>query len=412
MKKRSDSIPGYLPALDGIRAVSLILIWVFHIWQQSWIGYNIKAPDGRIIYSFDLFQRCGYIAVDAFFVLSGFCLFYPIARSMFGECKEINWKDFYIKRAKKILPSYVFMLLFILIIPDLGYIISYNLKDGLRQFLTALTFTSTSNTMTHGALISTSWTLCIEVQFYLLFPIIAYLFKKKPVISFFAISILTELARIWAVTNVQLNTVAQGVALFYLDIFAFGMIAAYAVVWARNKLEHIDKLKIPMTLIAVVCLYMIYKYMGWMVSANIPDMDSATVHRFIYRPILNFPIALFIFASCFSFNFWQKGILGNRLAVFLSTISYNFYLWHQNIHIYFRRHPVTSLFTVNDIANHTHEPMVKFTLFTLCVSLVISIAVTYLLEKPMYKYGFVGYFKNIYNKLSGKGKKHPKAIKG
>lgn len=412
MKKRSDSIPGYLPVLDGIRALALILVWVFHVWQQSWIFYHIKSPEGEIVLNLELFQRCGYIAVDVFFVLSGFCLFYPIARAMFGEGKEINWKDFYIKRAKKILPSYVFILLIILLVPDLGYHNNLDFKGTVKHFLSVLSFTGITNAETHGSLVATAWTLCIEVQFYLIFPLIAYCFRKKPVISFLAAAILTPLLRMWAVTNLYLDSVGQSVMLFYLDIFAYGIIAAYGVVWARKKLKNIDKLKIPMTLIAVVCLYVIYKYMGWMMSANVPNMDSSVIHRFVYRPILNFPIALFIFSSCFAFNFWQKGIWGNRIAAFLSTISYNFYLWHQNIHIYFKRHPVTSLFTENDLANHTHDPMIKYSLFTLCVSLVISVAVTYLLEKPMYKYGFVGYFKNIGNKLTGNSKPVRKSVKG
>ncbi len=402
MKKRSDSIPGYLPVLDGMRALSLILIWVFHVWQQSWIWYNIKLPNGKLLFSLELFQRCGYIAVDVFFVLSGFCLFYPIARSMFGEGKEISWKEFYSKRAKRILPSYFFLLLILFFVKDLGFINSYDFKEGFRQFFKAMTFTSTTDAMSYGGLVATSWTLCVEVQFYLIFPAIAYLFKKKPVLSCLGIAVLSVLLRVWAVTNITLSSVAQGVVIFYLDLFAYGMLAAYAVVWAKKKGKKIDTLKIPMTLIAIVCLYVIYKYMGWMQSSNIPNMEGIVVHRFVYRPFLDIPIALFIFASCFSFGFWQKGIWGNKAAVFLSTISYNFYLWHQNIHIYFKRHAVPPLYTLEDAANHTHGPMIYYTLITLGVSLVISIAVTYLLEKPMYKYGFVGYFKHIANKIKRK----------
>jgi len=402
MKRRSDSIPGYLPVLDGIRALSVVLIWVFHVWQQSWVWWNIKTPDGSTLFSLSVFQQCGYVAVDVFFVLSGFCLFYPIARSMFGEGKPINWKDFYIKRAKKILPSYFFILLVFFFVKDLGYMNTYDFKEGFRQFAKAMTFTSTTDVMSYGGLVATSWTLCVEVQFYLLFPVIAWLFRKKPVLSCLGIGVLSVLFRLWAVTNMTLGSVAQGVVFFYLDLFAYGMIAAYAVVWAKKNLNKMDKLKLPMTLIAIVCLYVIYLYMKWMLRANVPGLDSPALQRFVYRPLLDLPIALFIFVSCFSFNFWQKGIWGNRLFVFLSTISYNFYLWHQNIHIYMKRHPVTSLFTLEDAANHTHEPMIWYTLVTLAISLIIATAVTYLLEKPMYQYGFVGYFKHIANKLKRK----------
>ncbi|MBR5152214.1 MAG: acyltransferase [Clostridia bacterium] len=395
MNKRADSIPGYLPVLDGVRALSLILIWVFHVWQQSWVFWIIRGADGQTILNLDLFQRCGYIAIDVFFVLSGFCLFYPLARSMFGDGKPTDWIAFYKKRARKILPSYLFLLLVIFLVKDLGYVNEYTAENGFKQFLSSLTFTSTADAMTHGGLVSTSWTLCIEVQFYLLFPAIAWLFKKRPVLSCLGIGVLSVLLRLWAVTHLPMSTVTQGIVFFYLDLFAYGMLAAYFVVWAQKRLSRADVLKLPMTLIAVVCLYLIYQYMKWMNGAQIPDMDAATVHRFIYRPLLNLPIALFLFASCFSYGFWQKGIWGNRVAAFLSTISYNFYLWHQNIHIYFKRHPVPILYTAEEAANHAHQPMIWFSLFTLAVSLLISIAVTYLLERPMYRYGFCGYFKKI-----------------
>ena len=98
---RQSDIPGYLYALDGMRAISLIFIVIFHTFQQSWIFYNLKISPDKYLFNFEIFQRYGYVAIDSFFVLSGFCLFYPIARSMFGECEFRGWKNFFIKRACK-----------------------------------------------------------------------------------------------------------------------------------------------------------------------------------------------------------------------------------------------------------------------------------------------------------------------
>ena len=409
--KRSESIPGYLYALDGLRAISLVFIYIFHAWQQSWVFLDIKNSSGEVLFSFETIQRFGYIAIDSFFVLSGFCLFYPIARSMFGESKQTSWKDFYIKRAKRILPSYFFILLVMAFIPDLEYM-NYTVGfERLKHFLLSIFFAQNCHVATHGGLVSTAWTLVIEVHFYLIFPVMTYLFKKKPFLSFIGTLIVSECARLHAVSNIRITNVSQSLLIFYLDIFACGMFCAYLVVYARHKLPYMQKLKIPMTLISIISIYIVYLFMGWMGSTNIPDMDGATIHRFIYRPLLDIMIAVFIFTACNSMKFWEKGVWGNRVAVFLSTISYNFYLWHQNIHIYFKRHTVDSLFTLEEANNHVHEPMVRFMLFTLAVSFVIAVAVTYLIEKPFYKYGIVGLWNKLFSSNVNQKQKNKKKQK-
>lgn len=393
---RSSSIPGYLYPLDGLRAISLIFIYIYHSWQQSWVGWNIKLPSGKLIYSFDPIHRFGYIAIDSFFVLSGFCLFYPIARSMFGESKQISWKEFYIKRAKRILPSYFFLLLVIWFIPDLGFLNTFSGTDKIRHYFASIIFAQNCRAETYGSLISTGWTLVIEVQFYLIFPLLAYIFKKKPVLSFIGTLIFSEAIRLYAVSHLEVTSVIQGAFIFYIDIFACGMICAYFVVYARNKLPHMDKLKILMTVISVLSIYLVYRYMIWMGQTNIPNIDAVAVQRFIYRPIADILIASFIFSACFSLKFWKKWIWGNRFVIYLSTISYNFYLWHQNIHIFFKRHSVDFLYTMQDTQEHTHLPMIRYMLFTLFISLIISTLATYLIEKPFYKYGLKLFKKAIF----------------
>lgn len=405
MANRRESIPGYLYALDGLRALSLIMIYIFHAWQQSWIHFYIKLPGGTTLDFLTQMQRYGYIAIDSFFVLSGFCLFYPIARSIFGNGKDINWKEFYIKRIKRILPSYVLLIILMWFIADLPALKMADFKNYLKHFFAFLTFTQNRSGGTYGSLISTAWTLAIEVQFYLVFPFIVKAFRKKPILTYVVSLVICQALRIFAVTNYDAANIIQGHMIFYIDIFVMGMLCSYFVVYAKNKLPHMDKLKIPMTIASALFVLLAYYYMRWMGSYRVEGMVSPdAVHRFIYRPILYFAVAGFIFTACFSIKFWERGIWGNRVSMFLSTISYNFYLWHQNIHIYFKRNPVEFLYTMADAENHVPGPMLKFMIFTGGLSLVIAILVTYLFEIPISKYGLVGYFKNI-GKLFKKNQK-------
>ena len=63
---RQSDIPGYLYALDGMRAISLIFIVIFHTFQQSWIFYNLKISPDKYLFNFEIFQRYGYVAIDSF----------------------------------------------------------------------------------------------------------------------------------------------------------------------------------------------------------------------------------------------------------------------------------------------------------------------------------------------------------
>lgn len=392
---RSKDIPGYLYALDGLRAVSVILIFIFHLWQQSWIYWRLEIAPGKYLFDFVLLQRFGYVAIDLFFVISGFCLFYPIAREMFGEAHRTSWKEFYKKRARRILPSYYLMLLLTVLFPAIAYMPSTinDASDVFRHFITHATFTHGLNDSTQGSLISTAWTMAIEVPFYIIFPAIAYFFRKKPILTFGVLAVLTEVVRLWAVTTFRGGPAFQANPVFYIDIFAYGMISAYAVVWFRNRVQDRDRVKLPMLLLSILSLVLIYQFIIWMSNASSQQFDAPLAFRMAYRPILAFGGALFLFSTCFTYRFWEKNIWGNRLFVFISTISYNFYLWHQNINIALRKAGIP--YTTAAKPQDDRQAMDGFSLLSVVLSLFVASAITFLFEAPISKYGFKGYIIKI-----------------
>lgn len=399
---RKERIPGYLYALDGLRAVSLILIVMFHTWQQSWISYNLKITDAKFLFNFETLQRYGYVAIDIFFVLSGFCLFYPIARDMFGESKFTGWKNFFIKRARRIYPSYALMLLLLLIFPALSYS-TYNLSsapDVAKHFLSHLFFIHNFSPSTVGSVISTAWTMSIEVQFYILFPLICIPFRKKPAATFIGMVIAGLGLRMFMISFVTFDKFnLQAIMPAYLDVFGFGMIAAYFVVRARNKVKNIRKLKPYMTAMSAVCVFLAVCYIYWLSKARYPQGYSPDVYfRFLYRGLFAGIVAVFIFTSCFSYSFWEKKIWGNRFFVFLSSISYTVYLWHQNIYIFLKKIHVP--YTTMDPVMKDRQAMEGMTLICLALSLIIGVIVTKYVEAPIVKYGFRGCLERIGEKLS------------
>ncbi|MGN0162752.1 MAG: acyltransferase family protein [Candidatus Ornithomonoglobus sp.] len=405
---RQDRIPGYLYALDGLRAVSLLLIVMFHTWQQSWISYHWK-PAGMTHYLFNLetLQRCGYVAIDSFFVLSGFCLFYPIARDMFGESKFGGWKSFFIKRARRIYPSYLLMLLIMLFVPKLAYGCDMrNFTEVVKHYLTHILFIHTWNAKTLGSTISTAWTMGIECQFYVIFPLLCIPFRKKPVATFAGMVIFSLGLRLFMLSYKDIGAmVMQAATPAYFDVFGFGMIAAYFVVYARNNARSLmDKLKPFMTLISALCLFLAVCYMYWLNRAQFPDGFSKDVYfRFLYRGIFAALIAGFIFTACFSYSFWEKKICGNKLWIFLSAISYTVYLWHQNIYIFLKNTNLMGAVTERPMDDRS--AMWRMTLICLAASVIIGWLVTNYIEAPIVKYGFKGAFDKLLTRLQFKEEK-------
>ena len=91
---------GRLPALDGARALFVLFVGCYHIWQQSWLTPNISIFGYYA--SLDPWLRSGYIWVDAMLLLSGFLLYLPHAEAAENGGKAPSIWQFYKKRLLRI----------------------------------------------------------------------------------------------------------------------------------------------------------------------------------------------------------------------------------------------------------------------------------------------------------------------
>ena len=70
--------PRHIDVLDGFRALFVLLVGWYHIWQQGWLSPTFVIS-GRVI-SLDFLLRSGYLWVDGLILLSGFLLYLPYAQ--------------------------------------------------------------------------------------------------------------------------------------------------------------------------------------------------------------------------------------------------------------------------------------------------------------------------------------------
>jgi len=149
----------YQPALDGIRALAVSAVLVFHA-QFSW-------------------ARGGFLGVDAFFVLSG----YLITSLLFAEWRatgHINLSAFWARRARRLLPA-----LFLMMIGVAGYAVVFAAPEELAKvrsesFTTLACVANWRFAFNQQYLtpLSHTWSLAIEQQWYAVWPLIAFAFLR------------------------------------------------------------------------------------------------------------------------------------------------------------------------------------------------------------------------------------------
>ena len=160
-----------IAVLDGVRAVACLSVAAYHINRFALLEHVLTPGLGSFTVSFAL---AGSSGVTLFFVLSGFLLFTPYARSLLFDVEWPSARRFYLRRAFRILPGYyVSLALLIFFTANSMYFQPAHWKE-LALFLTLF---MDSSPQTYQAINGPFWTLAVEWQFYLLLPLLAWAFR-------------------------------------------------------------------------------------------------------------------------------------------------------------------------------------------------------------------------------------------
>jgi len=150
-----------LPGLDLLRAIAIVWVMLFHSFVVGGLG-----PDWSWL------SRYGWMGVDLFFVLSGFLIGSQVLQSL-AAGKRLDYRHFYLRRAFRILPAFLVVLLIYLVVPGLRE------APGMAPAWMFLTFTlNLLIDYGHTAAFSHAWSLCVEEHFYLVFPLLAAMLAR------------------------------------------------------------------------------------------------------------------------------------------------------------------------------------------------------------------------------------------
>lgn len=305
---------GYRPEIDGMRALAVVCVLVYHANFQ--IGNQFLLSGG-------------YLGVDVFFVISG----YLITSFILAARAENRFKlaNFYERRARRILPA-LFLVMAASLVPAWYLMLPEDFESFGSSGVFALLFGSnfwfwsqTGYAAEAGEFMPLlhTWTLAIEEQFYVIFPlVVAWIWRRAPgvMLPAFVAGFLASL--IYA----HFASVRTPDAAFYLlparawELLAGAILAAQESKIGRPRGSSISMV---MNLLGIVAIL-----------ASVVFFSDATRHPSLFTLV---PVA----GTMAVIWFGGRGdvvsrALSSRPLVFTGLVSYSLYLWHYPVFSYLR----------------------------------------------------------------------------
>lgn len=297
----------YRPEIDGLRAIAILLVMLFHL---------------------DVGVSGGFVGVDIFFVISG----YVITQSICGDMAEGKFRlaDFWVRRIRRIVPAAVVISLvvlvagyFVLLPNDYGDLGASAIAQQL--IVSNFYFWRTTGYFDGPAELKPllhTWSLSVEEQFYLVYPILLLLLNRW--CQRWTMAVL-GLGAVGSLLVSEYGVRHHAGATFYLMPtrgweFLVGGLVWFAPRPARcgtRLLESISWLSL-FTIILAGCLF----------NRTLPFPGLAALVPCVAAGLLIYVNGVV--------RTWAASILAARPVVFIGLISYSLYLWHWPVLVYAR----------------------------------------------------------------------------
>ena len=307
----------YIPAIDGLRAIAVMAVIFYHL-GFDWI------PGG-------------FLGVDLFFVISG----YVITRLLLDSIERsggLDLRAFYLARLRRLLPALIFMLV------TTAIAVGIWAPDTIKRFLidTPFALTGSMNWWLVGrhldyfeaigrpSLLQHTWSLAVEAQFYLVWPLILLLILKffgKKRISIVALTIAAISGITLMLVSFSLdasNAASVSHVYFGTDTHSIGLFlgAALAVSWIPQnfKTEVSKKAQDFIDGIGV------FGFIGILATFLLIDESNPALYKIAF-PLAGLFAAAIITSIVHPASRFSP-LLQNRVLLWIGERSYAIYLWH------------------------------------------------------------------------------------
>ena len=210
-------VPGYIPQFDGLRGIAILLVLIGHS------GFLEALPHARMLE----YARFG---VDLFFVLSGFLITGILADS---KGAPNYFRNFYVRRALRIWPLYYLVLfLAFVVVPLFRPAMRPTAASVWPAFVFYVQNIAFVHRNTYPFALGATWSLAVEEQFYLTWPLLVFFLRKRTLAVVSASLILVSLSlRLIGYLHGAPTLLIHEFTLSRLDAIALGTLAA---LWLRS----------------------------------------------------------------------------------------------------------------------------------------------------------------------------------
>jgi peptidoglycan/LPS O-acetylase OafA/YrhL len=287
----------YRPDIDGLRAIAVMLVVIFHAFPEAMPG--------------------GFIGVDIFFVISGFLITGIIVREL--DQKRFSLLAFYNRRIRRIFPALIVVLCVTLVLGWLWMLPTAYAQLSSDVFASAAFFANIALLLQSGYFDIESakkpllhlWSLGIEEQFYLVWPLLLMLVARLRLRMLTAVSVVGIASFVLNVALIGSNPVAT----FYLPFTrAWELLAGAALACGWNQISQTGAASNRRALFGVLLIA---------TAAAVLDTKSAFPGWWAMLPVAGAALLLSAPAAWFC-----QALLASPPMVWVGLISYPLYLWH------------------------------------------------------------------------------------
>ncbi|HYW77826.1 MAG TPA: acyltransferase [Gammaproteobacteria bacterium] len=300
---------GRIASLDGFRAISILMVLFGHLSSTRSFPVSLETYKNT---AGDL----AHLGVLVFFVISGF-LITSLLMSEREKTGTISLKKFYLRRVLRIFPAFYALILALIVANLMGWI-------SLSGHDLAYALTYTVNYDPSGSWpIGHLWSLSIEEQFYLLWPLTLLLLRQRRALMVAIAAIfmgpLVRAGILEWVFHVNPHSALANMSIFpaMFDYLATGCALALLRPWLLTQAWYLRLTGSRWLVLAVVLTFLINRLSGY------------TLVMLLGSPVMNVCIALLIESSTRHADSLAGRFLNWKPIAFVGVLSYSLYLWQQ-----------------------------------------------------------------------------------